>query len=162
MEIRFLKIFLVFIIASLFLILAGQNVANLDEAYGTFVYVLTGVDHDIYPSSVMPPISSHVLTWAALVLVVGFEFITGLIAARGALAMWSARNATAQEFQQSKKIALISCGLGMVIYLGFFNVLGGVLFQMWQTESGGAALEGAFHNFRTCALVFIIVSMKDK
>lgn len=162
MDVRFLKIILVLIIAALFLVLAGQNVANLNEAYESFVYVLSGADHDVYPSSFVPPVSSHILTWTSLVLVVGFEFLTGLVLARGAMSMWSARSAPAKEFNESKRIALLGCGLGMVIHLGFFTVIGGALFQMWQTPLGGDALEGAFHNFTACALIFMIVNMKDK
>jgi predicted small integral membrane protein len=94
-----------------------------------------------------------------LVIVVASEFLAGLLAARGALAMWSARNAPAEEFNLAKKYALLGSGLGVVIWLGFFGVGGGAAFQMWQTAIGAASLEGAFQFSVSCAIVFIILQI---
>jgi predicted small integral membrane protein len=161
MNVRQIKIFCVVIIALLCLVYAGQNVANLEAAYQSFAYVLGNVDHTVYTSSFIPSITSPALIWTALVIVVASEFLAGLLAARGALAMWSARNASAEEFNQAKKLALVGSGLGVVIWLGFFGVGGGAAFQMWQTAIGVASLEGAFQFSTSCAIVFIIVSMTD-
>ena len=162
MDLRFIKIVFVVLIALLCLAYAVQNVANHDAAYQSFVYVLSNADHTIYPSSFFPPISNPILIWAVVFLVVGFEFLAGLLAARGALAMWLARNASAEEFNQSKKFALLGCGLGVIIWLGFFGVFGGAFFQMWQTSAGSASMEGAFQYFISCAVVFIIVNLADE
>lgn len=161
MGIRQLKVILVAFISLLCLAYAGQNIANLDAAYGLFAYVMSNADHAVYASSFMPAITSPVLLWSALVLVVGLEFLAGILAAKGAFSMWSARNASAAEFNDSKKHALLACGLGIVIWFGLFGVLGGAFFQMWQTAGGGASLAGAFQYFISCAAVFIIVNMTD-
>ena len=161
MNVRQIKIFFVVIIALLCLVYAGQNVANLEAAYQSFAYVLGNVDHTVYTSSFIPSITRPALIWTALVIVVASEFLAGLLAARGALAMWSARNASAEEFNQAKKFALLGSALGIVIWLGFFGVGGGAAFQMWQTAIGAASLAGAFQFSTSCAIVFIIVSMTD-
>jgi predicted small integral membrane protein len=160
-DLRLIKIVFVSLIALLCLAYAGQNVANLDAAYQSFVYVMGHHDHTVYGASFMPAITSPVLIWSALIVVVTSEFLAGLLAAKGAASMWSARNAPAIEFNQAKKYALLGCGLGIVVWLGFFGIFGGAFFQMWQTAIGAASLEGAFQFSTSCAVVFIIVSMAD-
>jgi len=162
MSTRLLKTAFVAIIALLCLAYAGQNIVNLDIAYASFAYVMSNADHALYPNSFMPAISNPVLLWSALVLVVAGEFLAGLFAAAGAWSMFSARNAPADEFQQAKKNALIGCALGIVVWLGFFGTFGAAFFQMWQTESGAASMNGAFQYFMSCAVVFIIVAMTDE
>lgn len=161
MGVRQLKIMFVVIIALICLAYATQNVVNLDAAYQSFVYVLGSADHAVYGASFMPAISSPTLIWAVLVVVVGSEFLAGLLAAKGAMSMWSARNASADEFNRSKKYALLGSGLGIIIWMGFFGAFGGAFFQMWQTTVGALSLEGAFQYSVSCAIVFIIVNMDD-
>ena len=160
-EIRLLKIVFVGFISLLCLVYGGQNIANLDAAYQSFAYVMGNADHTVYASSFIPAITSPMLIWMALVIVVGSEFLAGLLAARGALAMWSVRKASADSFNQAKKYALLGCGLGIVIWLGFFGVFGAAFFQMWQTAIGSASMNGAFQYFVSCAAVFIIISLSD-
>ncbi len=67
----------------------------------------------------------------------------------------------ASDFNRAKTYALVGCGMGIVVWLGFFAVLGGALSQMWQTEIGGASMEDAFQFFAACALIFLIVNSTD-
>ena len=162
MNIRTLKTIFVAIIALLCLAYATQNIVNLDAAYASFAYVMSAVDHVAYPKSFMPSISNPALLWAALSVIVVCEFLAGILAAKGAISMFAARDASATEFQVAKKHALAGCALGVIVWLGFFGVFGGAFFQMWQTEIGKASMEGAFQFFVSCAVVFIIVSMPDE
>jgi len=161
MAIRLLKIVFIALISFLCLFYAAQNVANLDACFQAFAYVLGAVDHQVYPDSIFPVIQSPVFTWLVLVLVVSFEFAAGLLAAKGAWDMWGARNALAADFNGAKTYALIGCGMGIVIWLGFFGVIGGALFQMWQTELGGESMDDAFQFFVACSLIFMIVNSDD-
>jgi len=161
MLLRYLKIDFVILIALLCLFYAGQNVANLNACYGAFAYVLGSGDHAIYSNSIFPAIENPAIIWTVLVIVVGFEFAAGLFAAKGAWDMWSARKGSAAEFNASKTNALIGCGLGIVIWLGFFGVFGGALFQMWQTEIGSGSMDDAFQFFVSCAAIFLITSIDD-
>ena len=162
MSLRLLKAIFVAIIALLCLAYAIQNVVNLDAAYASFAYVMSNVDHVAYPKSFMPVITSPALLWVALTLVLVGEFAAGIFAAIGAWSMFSARNATADEFKRAKKFALTGCALGVIVWLGLFGTFGGAFFQMWQTEIGKASMDGAFQFFVSCAVVFIIVSMHDE
>lgn len=161
MAIRHLKIVFVGFISLLCLIYAAQNVANLDACYQAFAYVLGAADHQIYPDSIFPAVQSPAVIWLVLVVVVGLEFIAGLLAAKGAWDLWGARKATAAEFNGAKTYALLGCGVGIVVWLGLFAVFGGALSQMWQTEIGGASMDDAFQFFVACAFIFLIVNAAD-
>ena len=161
MLLRYLKIDFVVLIALLCLFYAGQNVANLSACYDSFAYVLGSSDHVVYPNSFFPAIESTFIIWAVLVVVVGLEFVAGLFAAKGAWDMWGARKSSATEFSASKTNALVGCGLGIIVWLGFFGVFGGALFQMWQTEVGTNSMNGAFQFFLSCAAVFLITNSED-
>lgn len=161
MAIRYLKIIFVAFISLLCLFYAAQNVANLDACYQAFAYVMGAVDHEVYPDSIFPVIQSPALTWLMLILVVALEFFAGLLAAKGAWDLWGARKAPAADFNDAKTYALIGCGMGIVVWLGLFEVFGGALMQMWQTEIGGGSMDDAFQFFVACALVFLIVKGVD-
>ena len=161
MAIRHLKIVFVAFISLLCLFYAAQNVANLGACYQAFAYVLGGVDHEVYPDSIFPAVQSPVVIWLVLVLVVTLEFAAGLLGAKGAWDLWGARKAPAADFNGAKTYALIGCGTGIVVWLGLFAVFGGALFQMWQTEIGGASMDDAFQFFAACGLIFLIVNSAD-
>jgi predicted small integral membrane protein len=124
--------------------------------------VLGQTDHLVYPDSIFPAIQSPLTTWLALTLVITFESAAGLLAAKGVWDLWSVRKAPAAVFNGAKTYALLGCGMGIVVWLGFFAVFGGALFQMWQTEAGGASMDDAFQFFTACALVFLIVNGADE
>ena len=161
MAVRHLKIVFVAFISLLCLFYGTQNVVNLDACYEAFAYVLGAVDHQVYQDQVIPATQSPAAIWLALTVVVGLEFIAGLCAAKGAWNLWSVRKATADVFNGAKTFALIGCGLGIIIWLGLFEVLGGALLMMWQTEVGRGSLENSYQFFGACALIFIIVNAAD-
>jgi len=146
LAIRYLKIVFVIFISLVCLFYAGQNVANLNACYQAFAYVMSMADHQAYPDSFFPAIQNPALIWLTLVLIVTLEFAAGLLAAKGAWDLWSARKAPAT---------------GIVVWMGLFGAVGGALFQMWETDAGSHSLEGAFQIFGACAFTFLIVNMAD-
>jgi len=158
---RYLKIVFVFLISLMCLFYAIQNLVNLEACHQAFVYVLGAVDHQVYTHQVFPATQNAVASWLALVLVVSCEFLAGLLTAKGAWDLWRRRNAPAADFNSAKTYALLGCGLGIVIWLGFFAVFGGAVLMMWQTEVGRGSLENAFQFFASCALIFMIVNSRD-
>ncbi len=162
MAIRNLKIVFVAIVSLMCLFYAAQNVANLDGCFQTFAYVLGAGDHQAYPHSILPAIHSPAAIWIALIAVVGLEFAAGLVSAKGVWDLWGAKKSPAADFNDAKTFALVGCGIGMVVWGGLFAVLGGALFQMWQTDIGRGSLENAFEFFATCALIFMIVKGADE
>jgi predicted small integral membrane protein len=161
MAIRHLKIVFVASISLLCLFYAAQNVANLDACYQTFAYVLGAADHQAYPDSFFPAIHHPALIWLALIVVVALEFSAGLLAAKGTWDLWGTRKSSGADFNAAKTYALLGCGMGVVVWLGLFAVFGGALFQMWQTEIGGASMDDAFQFFVASALIFLIVNGDD-
>ena len=161
MNMRMLKIILVGFVAVLTLLFAAQNVVNLEAAKTVVGIVLSMDGQEYYADSLGPAITSPVLVWIALWTIIGMEFLAGLLSAKGVWDMWSARNATAEVFKQSKKYALLGAGCGVIVWMGFFGAIGGTYFQMWQTELGAMSLDGAFQYFVTCGFVLVFVSMAE-
>ena len=65
------------------------------------------------------------------------------------------------SFMKTKKHVLPGSGLGIIIWMGFFDAFGGAFFQMWQAAIGAAPLTEAFQYSVSCSIVFIIVNMDD-
>ena len=85
----------------------------------------------------------------------------GVLSLKGAWDLWSARQASASVFNAAKAYALLGTGLAMVVWFGGFIVIGGALFQMWQTEVGAGSFRDAFVFAATGALVMLIVDRPD-
>ena len=162
MAIRYLKIVLLAFIALLCLMYGGQNLVNLDAAYQAVGYVLRMDEHTVYPASFGPAIHSPALTWLALAMIISTELGAGIVTAKGCLDLWAARAAPANTFNARKTWALFGCGLGIVVWLGFFSVIGGAYFQMWQTQAGALSLQGAFQYTAICAFVLLFVNATDR
>ncbi len=161
MEIRYIKIALVIFASLQALIHATQNIVNIKMAYQSVAYVMGGTDHTVYTSSMFPTITTPALIWMALIVILFFEYATGLVAAKGALDLWSKRKGSADDFNSAKKFALVGCGLGMITWFGLFGVIGGGAFQMWQTQIGDSSFDGAFQFMMSYAFIYFLVSQAD-
>ncbi|NIP18614.1 MAG: DUF2165 family protein [Xanthomonadales bacterium] len=142
--IRNLKVILSLCVAAMCLVYAGQNLANLDQAYGAVAYVMGNVDHQVYPNSFGPTITSPALLWVALIIIIGLEITAGLVTLKGTWDLFQARSADAATFDRAKRVTLIGVGLTLLVWFGLFHVIGGAVFQQWQTEAGDGSLTGAF------------------
>ncbi len=141
---RLIKILLSLAMALMAIIYATQNVMNLETAHATVGYVLGMGENAVYPKSFLPAITNSGLVWAAIGTIITFEYLAGLLLLIGTFKLWGARNSDAMGFDMAKKTTLIGCGVGMLVWFGLFHVIGGALFQMWQTEIGDGSLRGAF------------------
>ena len=74
---RITKILLVLFIGLHALIYALQNLANLDEAHAALGYVLSNADHQVYPDTLFFAVTSPMLHWAGLWLVIAGEIAVG-------------------------------------------------------------------------------------
>ena len=50
----------------------------------------------------------------------------------------------------------------MVVWFGGFIVIGGALFQMWQTQIGGGSFDDAFTYAVTGGLVLLFIVQRDE
>lgn len=161
MTARYLKTAATATVAAMALIYALQNLANLDAVYRFVGSVLAMEGHEAYPNSIGPAVTLPALVWFAVAAIIAAELAAGLLAGKGAWDLWRARRGTEADFRAAKRYALLGCGTAFLLWFGLFIVLGGGVFQMWQTEIGRASLEGAFQ-FAGCAgIALLFVHMPE-
>jgi predicted small integral membrane protein len=161
MAIRYLKICLIIVVALLCLISVGQNVANLNRGYDAVVYVTSMRDHAAYPSSIAFALRHPALTWASYTLILLAELSAGLLSAKGAWDLWSARQNGAAVFNAAKTCAVLGAGTAVVVWFGLFTAVGGAYFGMWQTTPGESSLVGAFQYSGMSGLVLLFINTPD-
>jgi len=154
---RIIKVLLVLFIGLHALIYALQNLANLNEAHQALGYVLSNMDHDVYPNSMFFAVTSPTLHWGALWLVILGEFAVGYFGIKGAWDMFAARNATADKFHAAKTSGVWASGIALLVWFGLFMTFGAAFFQMWQTEVGAGSMQGAFMYAMASAITMMFV-----
>lgn len=158
---RILKILLAASVAFFCLMYAIQNLVNLGPAFG-FVQLMVGMEgHAAYPSHFGFAVTSRYVIGAMLGLIILLEITAGLLAAKGAFDMWRARSSSVEVFDASKHYALLGAGMAVLVWFGIFSAVGGAYFQMWQTEAGSVALEGAFWYSVQNGIAFLIIRASD-
>jgi predicted small integral membrane protein len=159
--IRYIKIALAASVALFCLMYALQNVVNLEAAHW-FVSYTTGMeDHDKYPSHFGPAVTAPAIHSIMLWIIILLEVAAGLLAAKGAVDLFRARNASADAFNAAKTYAIVGCGVGILVWFGLFSAIGGAYFQMWQTEAGGGALANATWFSLQLGVLWLVISQKD-
>lgn len=161
MHIRYIKIMMVLSAAGMALFYAAQNVANLSAAHGAFIYVMSGVGHEVYPETLFFNSANSNIAWLACGLVILAELVAGILLAKGAVDMLKSAAANSETFNQSKKWAEIGAGIGVFVWFTFFGVIGAAFFQMWQTQIGAASMNGAFQYFMSMVVTLIFVNKAD-
>jgi predicted small integral membrane protein len=158
---RLLKSVLVLFIGLHALFYALQNVANLEAAHGALVYVISGSDHEVYPSTFFFKVADPVFAWAALLLVLVGEFGTAFFGLKGGWDLFKSRDASAEEFHAAKRAGVIAAGLALLVWFGFFMTFGAAFFQMWQTQVGTGSMEGAFMYAMASVIAMLFVCLTD-
>ena len=161
MAIRYLKMVLLLCVSFQVLLIGIQNFANLDQAYASVAYVTSNVDHVAYPNSAFPALTSPFLIWMALGAILIGEFGGGFLSLKGTWDLFNNRNAPADEFNAAKTFGILGCGVIMVTFFGLFLDVGGVIFQMWQTQMGNSSWSGSFIYMGSTAFVLLFLNMKD-
>jgi predicted small integral membrane protein len=162
MTIRHLKIILIIFVGLQGWFYVAGNLANWSAALEFVAYVLAMVEHEFYPTHIFPPITNHALVILALLVIVAGEFLVGAFSFKGAWDLWQVRKADANEFDSAKTYAILGAGTAMIVWLGGFVVIGGGLFQMWQTQLGANSFNGAFVYGGTSALILLFVISSER
>jgi len=158
---RLIKVLLAVFVAIFCIGYAVQNIVNLQAAHGFVAYVASMADHGAYPAHFGPAITSSALTWIMLWIIIALEMGAGLLAAKGAYDLFTARSATADDFNAAKSCAMAGCGVGIIVWFGLFSAIAGTYFQMWQTEAGLNALRDASMFSVQLGVVLLVLAMKD-
>lgn len=161
MAIRYLKIVLVVFVGLTGLLFVAGNIANWDAGLASVGYVLSMEGHEISGSHIFPPVTNPALVTIAFLVILAGESLVGVLSLKGAWDLWGSRKGSADVFNASKTYAVLGTGMAMVVWFGGFVVIGGVLFQMWQTEIGHGSFGDAFILAASGGLVLLFVSGPD-
>lgn len=161
MAIRYFKILLVVFVGLQGWLYVAGNLANWSAGLGAVGYVLGMEGNVVYPTRIIPAVTHPALVTTAFLLIVAGEFLVGALSLKGAWDLWSARRRNAVDFNAAKTYAVLGPAMAMLVWFGGFVVIGGALFQMWQSEVGAGSFEGAFIYAGWSALVLLFVNMPD-
>ncbi len=161
MSIRILKIVLIVFVGLQAWFYVAGNIANWSTAHWAVGYVLGMEGHEVYGSHIFPPITHPALVSVALLAIITGEFLIGALSLKGAWDLIRVLKGPADVFHASKTYAILGCGMAMVVWFGGFIVIGGALFQMWQTELGSGSFEGAFIYGASSFLVLLFVNSPE-
>ena len=161
MSIRYLKIILVVFVGLTGLLFVAGNIANWNAGLELVGYVMSMEGHEIYSSHIFPSVTNSTLVTIAYLLILAGESLVGALSLKGAWDLWSTRKGSADSFNASKTYAILGTGMAMVVWFGGFIVIGGVLFQMWQTKIGAGSFHDAFIFAVMGGLVLSFVNRPD-
>ena len=161
MEIRILKIVLILFVGLMALFFAAANITNWDPGLETVAYVLSMEGHDYYSNRIFPPIINPVLVTITFLAIIVGESLVGVLSLKGAWDLWRKRKVSGDEFDSAKKLAILGCGMAMVVWFGGFMVLGGGLFQMWQSEIGAGSFRDSFTVAVTSGIIMLFLITPD-
>ena len=137
-----------------------DNLFNLETAYSVVSFVVSGAEQPYY-KIIGPTISSTWLTYLALFTIMAGELAVGVLGLLGAGRMFKQRKGSAEEFEAAKAAAVTAGVLGMLVWYGFFVVIGEGYFGMWQNETGLGSTEGAFRYGSVCAVLMFYIAAKN-
>ena len=162
MAIRYLKILLTIFISLFGFFYATQNMVNLDVVFAVISDVASMHERPYYPNAFGPAVTSPALIYFIITVIIACEYSVGFLAAKGAFDMWKTKGAKGDVFNKAKKFAILGGGMAMVVWYGFFTVIGGAYFQFWQSTLGDLSLTGATQYVLTTGLVTMFIYMKDE
>ena len=157
--IRYVKIFLVLAVGYWGLVGTVGNLSHLSEVYNEVQSVtsMSGV-----PEGVGPPWrTSNAVVVSIGVAAVLFGKIAAVIGGYGGISMWRNVNATASDFNRSKKWAIAGCALAFGLVMFSFTFAAEGTFFMFYDPSKQVAGELAFRFAGSFALVAIVVAQED-
>ncbi len=160
--IRIVKAALVASVGLHALFYALQNLANLSQAHGALLYVMSLADHEVYPVTAFFALDNPAMAWIALGIVLIGEFGAGFFGLKGGWDLLRARKAEGAEFHAAKKAGIIAAGLALLTWFGLFMTFGAAFFQMWQTPMGTGSMEGAFmYSVASAATILFVCLTAD-
>lgn len=157
---RITKIAAALFISAIGVLFFLDNLFNLGPAYSVVSFVVSGAEQPYY-KILGPTVSSTWLTYLALFTIMTGELAVGVLGCLGAVRMIKARKGSSESYNAAKSTAISAGALGMLVWYGFFIVIGEGYFHMWQTEIGLGSVEGAFRYGTVCALLMLYIATKN-
>ena len=161
LTIRLAKVLLVAAVAVFALLVAYDNVVDYGTNYAFVRHVLS-MDTTFPDSTLRSRAITNETVWrVAYALIIAAEFVTGLLLAAGAVALFMALRAPAARFNRSKALTVAGATLGFGVWFFGFMVVAGEYFAMWQSADWNGQ-EAAFRFYMTLLVVLIFVCQKDE
>lgn len=158
--IRIIKIAAALVIGLIGLLAFLNNLLNISSAQSFVATVISGPDQPYY-EIIGPTFGGAWQAWAALAVIMAGELATGLLGLVGAVRMTAARTKDASAFQQAKSSAIAGGMIGALVWYGLFVSLGEMYFNMWQTEIGSGSVAGAFRYGTVCAVMALLIALRE-
>jgi predicted small integral membrane protein len=158
---RIVKIGLVVAVVLWGLLGALGNVLHWDETVGSVAAVTSMVTFEGGAES-WQATSNPLVIWLGALFIMLSKLSAGILCAVGAGRMWRSRKGDAADFSAAKRIALAGCGIAVIMLFGGFIVIAESWFELWRSETLGAAvLPAAVRYASMIALIAIFVAMPD-
>ncbi len=161
MEHRYLKMALAIAVGLLAALWSANNLLNWEVAHGAVAYTLSQADQAGYPNHLVPALNSPILATIVLLTIVTGEGVAGALALAGVYQMWAARKLDDQAFGSAKRYAVWGAGVAVLVWFLLFQVIGGTVILMGQSEGARGALEGAFRFAAYCFMTLIYLSLPE-
>ena len=157
---RVLKILTAFVIGLIGLLAFLANLLNLDSAHSAVSAVISAPDQPYYKIW-GPTFAAAWQGWLGLSVIMAGELTAGVLGVLGGLRMTARRTSDASDFQAAKTYAIAGGMTGAIVWYGFFITVGELYFHMWQTEIGLGSVEGALRYGTVCAVLALLIAMRD-
>jgi len=161
MEHRYLKAALALAVGLLAALWFANNLLNWGMAHSAVVYTLSQQDQGGYVVHLVPRIDSPVVASGVLLAIVAGEGLAGALSLAGAYQMWRARKLDDGTFARAKRYAASGAGIAVLVWFLLFQVFGGALVLMGQSEGLVPTLEGAFRFAVYSFLTLIYLSLPE-
>lgn len=158
---RYAKIVMVISLSAFAFLVTFNNITDYKSNFNFVQHVLsmdtTFPGNALMYRSITTPALWHLGYWG-IIAGEGLTFLTFLI---GGIAMFRARNMSAEAFEASKKWAIIGGTIGFLIWFFGFMVIGGQWFAMWQSSTWNGQ-EAAFKFYVAILGVMIFVNQPER
>lgn len=160
MIVQLSKFLMVFLIGLYPLFVGFNNIVDYETNFVAVRHVLT-MD-TVIPTSTLTwrAVTSPPLHHTAYGLIIGAELLIGLLCCAGAVRLWLARGASAQQFQSAKQMAAAGLVGGFGLWFFGFLIVAGEWFVMWQSQEWDVR-QSAFRALVCFTLVLIYLNQRD-
>lgn len=160
MMLRAAKILLVFGVAIFYSFVVFNNVTDYDSNYEFVRHVL--MMDSTFPGNhgMWRAINSPALHTAFYVSIIAWESVTMALCWWGGFRLARMFNASAEDFQRAKGVAVAALALSLLMWLVAFLSVGGEWFLMWQSKSWNGQ-EAAFRMFTIVGIVLLLVAQRE-
>ncbi|TIS47650.1 DUF2165 family protein [Mesorhizobium sp.] len=157
MTLRLSKIVMCLCLAAFAFLVAFGNITDYGSNFAFVQHVLS-MDTTFPGNALMyRSITNPALWTAGYWLIILGEVLTCLLYLLATWSLWRARKASAQDFNDAKKFAVIAATMGFLIWYFGFMVVGGEWFAMWQSSIwNGQQKAFMFYITMLAALIFVI------